>query len=551
MLRKTPTLTRHVQCGVYTRRRMKKITRCGLIMILSSLLSLALLGFTVSVALGSLAEVGACMAEPTLLPSPPLPPVSPPHPPLAPNEHTAPLLIASFNPGFATGLDLSEFTRQLAMVLRLPRHSVQAEAMGRADAAAPQIRAELRVRYFASVPGVLTSLHSPELVARLAAGLNLQPGVLRLARVVESTWVVDAPPAPAPPLPQCPISCPDGWRGDSDCDDVCNSWECNWDDGDCLPGGEAGAGRGRRLLGFEMGFEMDMDGRGMKLLSNVVSEVIAPLTVTVGTGGGLLSSVGLLSGLLAITGAATQGARTLSASALLSILCALCGLLMAVGSGIVGGLLLGGGRFIVDVTSREFPRRAASCVEEWMEYSHGFGWAFVAHSLAAACASFAAVANTRACCKGVACLRQLDDARRASSSADAASPGAQPPASSDMSTLLGREASAADKKLKKKVSDLETEISSLRLLVHRVETPRSDRGSDRGSEEGEPRPAWGDEARASSSRAAALDGVKLMIEGALEKDRARSSRTGKQRQRERQASREEAAAQYYDDDPLL
>ncbi|KAH9259168.1 hypothetical protein BASA81_002788 [Batrachochytrium salamandrivorans] len=47
---------------------------------------------------------------------------------------------------------------------------------------------------------------------------------------------ISSSPTPYPTFPDCSSTCPNSWLGDQYCDNTCNTLECGFDLGDCLPG---------------------------------------------------------------------------------------------------------------------------------------------------------------------------------------------------------------------------------------------------------------------------------------------------------------------------
>ena len=143
-------------------------------------------------------------------------------------------------------------------------------------------------------------------------------------------------------------------------------------------------------------------------LQSLTSQVITPLLAVVGTFGGIGAIASLLAGMLAIGGAASHGPLLLRAAAILSVVAALGGCLLAVGSGVIGGLLSSGGAFLHAVMAREFPHRAEACDQAIKQYAQYVGYAML--GLAASCAlgSLSAIASCDASCKAAATLDHLD-----------------------------------------------------------------------------------------------------------------------------------------------
>jgi hypothetical protein len=128
-------------------------------------------------------------------------------------------------------------------------------------------------------------------------------------------------------------------------------------------------------------------------------EVITPMLSLVGTFGFLGAVSSLVSGILSLCGAASSSTLILKGAAGCAGLAAVGGLLLTVGSGVVGGLLVSGGEMLHVVMEREFPVRAARCSAPISHYAFYVGSSLL--SLAAACAvgACAAVANLDAACK--------------------------------------------------------------------------------------------------------------------------------------------------------
>jgi len=152
-------------------------------------------------------------------------------------------------------------------------------------------------------------------------------------------------------------------------------------------------------------------------LEAVMSDVVIPMLASIGGCGFLSACSALISGLLAISGAASYGhARAhplLLASAGLAGIAALGGLLLAVGSAVVGGMLSSGGEMITRVLLRDYPRRASRCAEPITQYAMIVGHALLA--LAASCALSCA-----------ACIFGCEAACKASSASSNATPSADP-----------------------------------------------------------------------------------------------------------------------------
>ena len=102
----------------------------------------------------------------------------------------------------------------------------------------------------------------------------------------------------------------------------------------------------------------DHDDEPQTFLQHATDEVIAPLLTTIGIVGGLGGIFSLAAGLLAVCGAASGSTTLLRASATLSGLGALGGLLLTIGAAVVGALLTSDAGMLLTVVEHEFPIRA-------------------------------------------------------------------------------------------------------------------------------------------------------------------------------------------------
>ena len=137
----------------------------------------------------------------------------------------------------------------------------------------------------------------------------------------------------------------------------------------------------------------------MQRVQDSMEEVISPLLGLTGAFGFLAAVCSLASGLLALCGAASSHTTLLRASAATAGVAALGGLALAVGSGVVGGLLVSGGELFYVVLQRAFPIRSKACEGHIFHYSSYVGYALL--GLAANCAvgAAAAIATLHATCK--------------------------------------------------------------------------------------------------------------------------------------------------------
>ena len=190
--------------------------------------------------------------------------------------------------------------------------------------------------------------------------------------------------------------------------------------------------------------EGGVDPEGPTFFQRAIDEVISPLLTAVGTVGGLGAFCALIAGLVALCGAASSSANLLRAAAVFSGLGALGGLVLAVGAGVMGGILASGGDIISSVIEnvcmhahpcptfshpcrmpllsqarlhrpppahpQEFPVRAELCDKKINHYAYVVGMSLV--GLASTCflGAVASIINVDATCKlANAVLSAADD----------------------------------------------------------------------------------------------------------------------------------------------
>ena len=143
--------------------------------------------------------------------------------------------------------------------------------------------------------------------------------------------------------------------------------------------------------------EDDDDDRMM--VGHATDVVITPLLSLVGTFGGLGAIASLVAGLLAVCGAASSHTAVLRASACLSAVTSLGGLLLAVGAFVVGGMLVSGGELFGKIVHHEFPAQTERCILPIVHYAWYVGISLLALAATCTLAAIAAIVTLDAACK--------------------------------------------------------------------------------------------------------------------------------------------------------
>ena len=142
-----------------------------------------------------------------------------------------------------------------------------------------------------------------------------------------------------------------------------------------------------------------MENERPSFTRHVTAEVVTPMLGLVGSFGGLGALCALIAGLLAVCGAASSSATVLRASAVLSGIGALGGILLTVGSGVVGIMLTSGVGIFLDVLEREFENRAALCAGKIQHYAYYVGWSLIGLAFSAGIGAVSSLCGIDATCK--------------------------------------------------------------------------------------------------------------------------------------------------------